>query len=378
MSIDGEGGSNGSQDADLDLDSDQFSVEALDEENDPFFDSREPPEADDSGTSEREFRKADAGETSGESSKLSSKRPGKQTNLSLYATFFKRKFVGETSGAKFASEIIYGNSVDEILQGIWSIVKPVIKQEVTFEDDNGLQVPCWANDEPTLGDLGKFVYLQNHANRRRVNVDKVDSKLLISWRSKEIRVHVHVYSTAVSCKQLWELVDRQLIRFQNSDRAGAPNNQSLTALANQLRDIHGAHFSGHASSWKIWANYLHSVPAHERERRMNDLPPHSIIKFFRSVPISEAVQLESARSGLSVARTINEAISTDLSTLESEVNELLTLGQRIKHRIQSLQTRCSTNSGIVTAMQDSIKPEEDEVSRSLAENVSDMNDVDHL
>ncbi|XP_062554275.1 uncharacterized protein LOC134219547 [Armigeres subalbatus] len=266
--------SNSPIDYNQNFDSDQFSIEAL--EDGSFFEPRESLDVDDSSTKENNPRNLDTGESNGECSKLR----GKQNNLSLCGTFFKRKFVGETSGTKFASEIIYGDTVADILHGVWQIVRPVIKQEVIFEEDNGIQVPCWMNTEPTFGDLGKFVYLQNHVNRRRVNVDKVDSKLLISWRSKEIRVHVHMYSTAVSCKQLWELVDKKLIRFQSSDRAGAPTNQSLTALAKQLQDIHGAHFSGHASSWKIWANYIHSVPAHERERRMNELPPYSIINFF--------------------------------------------------------------------------------------------------
>ncbi|XP_055522645.1 uncharacterized protein LOC129716832 [Wyeomyia smithii] len=252
--------------------------------------------------------------------------------------------------------------------------------EVVFEEKNGHLVLTWSNTEPTFEDLGKFVYLQNQANRRRIDIDKVGSKQLISWcfKDKDIRVHVHIYSTAVSSKQLWELVEKQLIRHQDCDRAGAPNNQSLTALANQLRDIYGTHLTGHASSWKIWANYIHSTPAHERERRKNELPPQSIIKFFRSVPISEAVQLESTRIGLTVASTINQGYSSDLAILEDEVNEMIALGERIKHRLGAIRARCFINSGIVTALQDSVRPAEDNISRFLAENVTDMNDVDHL
>ncbi|EDS26589.1 conserved hypothetical protein [Culex quinquefasciatus] len=35
-------------------------------------------------------------------------------------------------------------------------------------------------------------------------MEKLDSKTLINWRDREIRIHIHVYSSSVSCKSLWE------------------------------------------------------------------------------------------------------------------------------------------------------------------------------
>lgn len=350
-------------------DSDQYSIEALEDGCDPDCDPLILPLNSDDGAGKlamNEDRPDHPGV--GESSR--------KTNLSFCGSFFKRRFVGETSGSLIASQILYGDTVQEILQGVWTIVKPFICREVLFIEDNGNQVPIWADGEPSYEDLQKFVYMQNK-NRRRINIEQIDSKLLISWREKEIRVHVHIYSTAVSCKQLWDLVNKQLVRFQDTDRAGAPNNQSLSMLANELRELHGGQFTGHASSWKLWANYIHTAPAHERERRMNELPPHSIIKFFRSVPISEAVQLECTRNGLSVASTINESFSTELAVIEEEADQMIALGQRLKHRISALRARSSINASLVSAMQESIRPEENEISRSLADNVSDMHDIDH-
>ncbi|XP_065076822.1 uncharacterized protein LOC135700282 [Ochlerotatus camptorhynchus] len=359
-------------DVSFDDNSDQYSIEALDDDCDPLI---LPLGHDDAaGNSYTNGGKPD------EPAKSTGKSERKH-NLSLCGSFFKRRFVGETSGSLIASKILYGDTVEEILQSVWTIVKPIICREVIFIEDNGSQVPTWADSEPSYEDLQKFVYMQNknrrHSNRRRINIDQIDSKLLISWNTKDIRVHVHIYSTAVSCKQLWDLVNKQLVQFQDTDRAGAPNNQSLSVLANELRELHGRQFTGHASAWKLWANYIHTAPAHERERRMAELPPYSIIKFFRSVPISEAVQLESTLNGLSVASTINDAFSTELTVLEEEADQLIALGQRVKHRISALRARSSINSSLVSAMQDSIRPEENEVSRSLAENVSDMYDINH-
>ncbi|XP_062552036.1 uncharacterized protein LOC134217295 [Armigeres subalbatus] len=338
-----------SYDIDLDIDSDHYMVETLDD--DPLI---APLDSDDGN---------------GEQVRIDDERD-RRHNLSLCASFYKRRFVGETSGSLAASEMMIGDSVEDILRAVWTIVKPMIHREVVFVGDSGNQIPTWAESEPSFDDMWKFVYMQNHQNRRRINIEQISSKLLISWKDKDIRVHVHIYSTSVSCKQLWELVDKQLVKFQQTDRAGAPSNLSLSQLAGELQELHGNHFAGHASSWNHTSAW--------REQKKAELPPHSIIKFFRSVPVSEAVRMESARTGLSVASTINDAFSTGLAEIEEEATQLIVLAQRLKHRVSALRTRSSINSSLVSAMQESVRPEEDEISRSIADNVSDMLDVDHM
>lgn len=301
-----------------------------------------------------------------------------QANFTLHGTFYKRKFVGETSGSQVASEIVIGNTVEELLRSVWNIAKPFLCREVIFVDGSEVQHPTWADCEPSYEDMNKFIIMQDQAQKRRVTIDKVDSKLLVNWRSKDIKIHIHIYSTSVSCKSLWDLADKQLIRPQNADRAGAPNNQTVTCLANTLREKHGMHFSGHSSAWRLWANYIHSSPAHEQDRRMDELPPPYLLKFFNSVPISPAVKLDAARSGLSVASTINDGFAAELAKLESDADHLILLAQSLKQRITGMQTRLCINSSLVTAMQDSVRPEENELSQMLAGNVSDMPDLDHL
>ncbi|XP_055527425.1 uncharacterized protein LOC129720036 [Wyeomyia smithii] len=351
--------------------SDQYFIEALSDADDPLICPPIPPLDRDDGAGNSIFNIEKRNCYAKNISECDRK-----TNLSMSASFYKRRFVGETSGSLIASQTLIGDTVEEILQHMWTIVQPVIYREVVFIEDNGNQAPIWADNEPSYEDMQKFVYLQNN-RRRRINIEQIDSKLLISLSATDVRVHVHVYSTAVSCKQLWDLVDKQLVRFQDTDRAGAPNNQSLSALANELRKLHGHHFTGHASLWKLWANNIHTVPAHAREQKMSELPPYFIIKFFRSVPISEAVQLESSRNGLSVANTINTAFSTELAVLEKEADQLISLGQRVKHRISALRARTSINLSLLSAMQESMGPQENEVSRSLADNVLDLEDIDH-
>lgn len=158
-------------------------------------------------------------------------------NFTFNGQFHKRRFVGETSGGLIATRLISGNTVDEIITSIWEVSKPVLCREVIFIDNNGVQVATWADREPVFEDINKFIVLQDQNQKKRVNIENVTSKLLASWRSKQIRIHVHIYSTSISCKSLWEAVDKQLIRHQNSDRSGAPSNQAVVIIfkLNQVR-----------------------------------------------------------------------------------------------------------------------------------------------
>ncbi|XP_055591039.1 uncharacterized protein LOC129743105 [Uranotaenia lowii] len=292
----------------------------------------------------------------------------------INVNFFKRKFVGETSGGKICSKSLSGSTVQSILMQIFDIVKPVLAREVLFAEDSGNPVATWGTDNPCFVDLGKFVMLQDSAQKRRVKVEKVTSKLLTTWRHREINIHVHIYSNSVSCKSRWEQVQRQLIKSKNPDRAGAPSNQSLLQLANELREKFGNQFTGHSSSWRLWANFINSCPAHERMGRMNELPPYNTLKFFRSAPISEAVQLHTTRQGLLVAENINEGYSRELELIEQDCEQMIALGNRIKERISALRSRSSINSNLVSAMSEAVRPEENEHSQSIADRVSDMID----
>lgn len=299
------------------------------------------------------------------------------SQLALRGVFFKRRFVGETSGSQFSSATVTGNSVEEIMRGVWKILQPVLCREIVFVENNGVQVPTWADNDPDFSAMSKFVIMQDQAQKRRLTIDQIDSKLLVSWREKEIRIHVHIYSNAVSCRSLWDLADKQLIRFQNADRSGAPNNQTLTNLAKELQDLHGHHFTGHSSAWRLWANYVHSASPHERERRMSEMPPNFLLKFFRSAPLSEAIRMETTRSGLSVASTINDGFMSELAELEAEADLLIEVGQRVKRRINGLRSRSTINASLVSAMSETLRPEENELSHTLADRIVDMQDVDH-
>lgn len=79
-----------------------------------------------------------------------------------------------------------------------------------------------------------------------------------------------------------------------------------------------------------------------------------------------------------MANTINQGFSSELEALEEDADQLLCLAQRLKNRIANMRARTALNSSLVGAMSSAVRPEENEFSRVIAENVSDMLDVDHM
>ncbi|XP_039452631.1 uncharacterized protein LOC120431591 [Culex pipiens pallens] len=298
-------------------------------------------------------------------------------NLTLNAVFFKRRFVGESSGSQVANQFITGDTVKDIVLKLWDVAKPFVHREVVIKEEDGVQKAAWAENEPRFEDNSKFLVLQDSSQKRRVKVDKLDSRTLINWRDREIRVHIHVYSSSVSCKSLWEVVEKQLISPQLPDRAGAPSNQSLTALAEELREKHGHSFNAHTSAWKLWANHIQALPAHEKERQMESLPPNDLLKFFRSVPLREEVRMANIRRGLGVANVVNEGYAVDLELLEEEVDQMIAMGQRVKARIAAMRAKYAINSSLVSTMAEAMRPEESELSQSLSSQVTDLLDHEH-
>ncbi|XP_055534595.1 uncharacterized protein LOC129724030 [Wyeomyia smithii] len=57
-----------------------------------------------------------------------------QANFAFSGTFYKLKILGETSGCQVASEIVTGDTVDELLRAVWDIANPFLYREVIFVD----------------------------------------------------------------------------------------------------------------------------------------------------------------------------------------------------------------------------------------------------
>ncbi|KXJ80893.1 hypothetical protein RP20_CCG022925 [Aedes albopictus] len=163
---------------------------------------------------------------------------------------------------------IFGASVSDILKCLWANVEHYISREVVVDTvDSEKQIKWSSKDSPDVTDLSKFVLLKHGKTKKMYTVNELqdNSKLLTSWRGKEIQVHIFKYSTSVTSHSLWEAVNKQLLHPGEKDRAGAPSSEELFDCVNQLKEKH-SHYTALWASWEKWANFILAQPADHRDQ----------------------------------------------------------------------------------------------------------------
>ncbi|XP_062716584.1 uncharacterized protein LOC115269875 [Aedes albopictus] len=288
--------------------------------------------------------------------------------------FFRRLYRGQLRPREFGRQTVEGDSVPEVLEFVWNAAKAQTQRQVVFDDE----VPRWAEkQEPDLEDIELFLTLYDETKKKTYAPSALTPRVLATWRDKSIKIFAYVYSTTVETAAQYQLVLRQLLEPTSKDRAGAHSMRDDAALAQALRDTH-QHLEGHQSSWLLWANLIHSSPAHTHEKlKAEEAPPLQLSKYFRWTAVSEPVKLQSAHRGLAVAHTVNDSWMRELMELKSDLDRAFDLIQSVRQRVNLMAARGTTSTQIFAAMEDAVRPEESELSRELAEKVTDCQDVDH-
>lgn len=287
--------------------------------------------------------------------------------------FFRKLYRSQLRPKECGKQNVNGNSVAEVLDLIWRVVKKHIHRAVIYEND----VPRWVDDDPNQDDMESFVTMQDIEKKKLYLVSGITPRVLRNWRGKSIKIFAHVYSTSVENNSQYQQLHRKLIASQNPDRSGANCSLDESTLANELRDGH-PDLEGHHSSWLLWANFINSSPAHERDRlKQARAPPLDLAKFFRWTSVSEAARLQSLNRGLVVAQTVNQSWSNEIAEIRKDADLALSILQGMVSKLNVMESRAKTDLELLTAMTSATQPEERELSRTLAERVVDCADLDH-
>ncbi|XP_055589267.1 uncharacterized protein LOC129741550 [Uranotaenia lowii] len=294
--------------------------------------------------------------------------------FSFNGLFFIRFFRSQLRPKELTEVSIGGDTMEEVLGAIWQVAQDHVRREVIFKD----AVPYWSDKvQPDVGDIGRFITLQNKAQRKGFSVGELNHRILTKWRGKVINLYIYPYSINVETNPQYQTVLRKLVSPEIPDRSGAHSTRDDSALANELREKH-PDLEGHFSSWLLWANLINSSPAHERDLlRQADAPPVQLAKFFRWATVSEAARLQSVHRGMVVANTINEGWMRGITEIKGELAMASKLLQSAISKMEALELRGQYGSELCTAMESTTRPEETEISGILSERVTDSYDVDH-
>ncbi|XP_039452359.1 uncharacterized protein LOC120431284 [Culex pipiens pallens] len=298
------------------------------------------------------------------------------------ANFFVKNYTRQKNGIcinakKNIPEIVAGNSVPEVEQCIWDVVKPYLRREVDVAEANGIEVSWSAKLEPDLRDIEKFVWLKDVKRKSVIRIDALgEGRMLLNWRDKTMLVFAFAYSTSISSLAIWEKMNKHLLQPSDCDRSGAPSNVELNELVHELMEKN-QHLEAHHSAWIQWATSIQSSPADEQQELKERLPPASMRGMFFSLPTSEGSRLESTRQGLIVAENILDNLEPTVKILEDHGNHLMSVAFEIKNSAHALAEKFSLCRAMLQGMKMTTAPEETTLSQSHRDAVGDMLDFEH-
>ncbi|XP_062563626.1 uncharacterized protein LOC134226695 [Armigeres subalbatus] len=313
------------------------------------------------------------------------KRQSSQCTFDFRISCFKKEFRGQhhdkgKADAKLITKEcrVFGNSPREILEQTWEAVKTHIRREVIVYDDESFKRVKWANDAALeFEDMNKYVLFKDLLRKRTYRTSDLQEKsdIMVKWRGKVIDVYLHVYSLSVANQKLYDLVKR-LEAPEDPDRSGACSNKSFQGLIKELKELH-PDIIADSFVWHNWAEYVEAAPGYRRDE-VKQNPPDAIQPHLRAAPTDASVVLEENRRGLLFAKTIIRAMEGQLTTLREYSGQLSTAAIKMEERLSGMEIQLKSYNEMLTSMQRSIAPVENELSRTLADSVTDADDLDHM
>lgn len=303
--------------------------------------------------------------------------PGGLMQYHFVGVFFLRMFKTQHLTDPIYSQHIFGNTIDEITANIWEHASEHVARDVIVETSDGTSTVRWgATDHPESCDAGRFISFKDDKSRKNFCFSDLNSKVLVSWRGKEIHVYVFKYSIALTTNTIFELVKKQLLNPEKKDRAGAPSTDELFKCVDDLKQIHPNYTALH-SAWEKWANFVLSHTADMRAKLMREAPPDDYLFLFRSVATTEGEQLMATRQGLSVARTVINAYSAKVQVFTELADRNFEHAVQLQQLARELKAQGESSKDMLDAFEASLPPQEVEFSRKLASQVTDADDNEH-
>lgn len=300
-----------------------------------------------------------------------------------------REFKGQVSGLTKCALAINCDSVDDFKHELWLKINDKLKREVIFNDVG----PQWhVNISPKEDDMDRFVLFYDSKSKRSATLNKVTTITLNHWRSKEIWLYIHVYSTSVSNLTLWKKVQKVLFEPLNRYRAGASTVCEMNILVDQLKDIHRLHYQSSHINWIMWANRIQASEPHLREIMIRRPPPADMLHLFAVAKTPADDRMAGICQNMFVAENVNEGASTGLARIKTLVDGLRDLQKTLvqlhneqdsqitllEHEIAAFEIQTSTTRSLLNSFERAMPATETDFGRQIFQQIQDQDDVDHV
>ncbi|XP_053687249.1 uncharacterized protein LOC128736785 [Sabethes cyaneus] len=301
------------------------------------------------------------------------------------AHILKRNFKGHKKGPAVGKIKVNCNTAEEVLELLWNTCKSHIKREVIFDaavgggDDS--YSARWAETvSPTIAEIDKFLTFQDKQSKRIYKLSQLKEKpeRMQKYMDKEVNLFVYVYSESITSANMYDTLRVQLLNPEERDRSGAASNQAVSVLVTELKNLHKGYYISQDINWTVWASFLYTKDALERDELKLQGPPQHLIHLFKTVPSASQRCLSSTRNDIRIAQNVNGGYKEELDTLMKELDQVCAALSSMKLRLTALRTMQATNESVLYDVSESMEAHEDIFGEALAKQVTNCTDVDHL
>lgn len=199
-----------------------------------------------------------------------------------------------------------------------------------------------------------------------------------------LSVLVHVYSLNVSSQAIFKKVQKILIAPREKDKSGAPSNEVVSEVAEQLKEIHKYNLHGADIHWQIWATVILAAEPHRRDVMMHESPPLKVADLFTRARDHSDNVLDKIHQNVAIGRSINDASSDQVKKLREEYDTVKKAFSCLKicidnmgHRLEILENNLQSNSSLLSGVEVAADVHENDTSLIAYERVEYVEDVDH-
>ncbi|XP_062534804.1 uncharacterized protein LOC134203983 [Armigeres subalbatus] len=308
-----------------------------------------------------------------------SKNP--KTQLSCCLEIHQRLFKQKKKTEAVESCTIDADDVDHFFRKVWRKCVKHVRKEIAYQPAcNGEDaIAEWVTNQPTFSDKNRFIVFHDKDQKKSFTCDQITEKLLSKWRGRTIHVLVHPYSLSIVSQKDYDFVCNRLLNTGAKDRAGADTNLSLMTLVAKLKRMNNHRYEATESAYVQWANYIQHAPAHTREELLDGEPPKQYANLFTEINGPTAAKcLNAVKSDAGIAENILDRFDTDFVALKQQFDKIVNAVDDFRKLLTEMDQRRDERKAMLTMMKNAVAVQETDFSRSVAELVTDVPDVDHI
>lgn len=291
-----------------------------------------------------------------------------------------RTFIGNSSGLNVGSWEICFYNLEQFKVKLWEKVRPNLKREIIIEME---QPPRWSDRiELEMNDLESFVQFHNKVAHRKYKWSQLTLNLVSGWADKEIWLYIHIYSNSMSSKNVFDSCT--LLKTSATDRSGANTTAALRSLSSTLKEKHGGYYEALDIHWDLWATIIQGSEPHLHQQLIDGPPPSNIRHWFIAARTNPDARMENVRDGNAIGRYINERHHSREVSIRESLTNLISIRDNLNRTIDDLGSQlnacdieANVSEELMARVEQTLRPQENEYSLEVLQQVQDQQDIDH-